>query len=327
MEKSTSQKLKLGIFVILSTSLLLIAVYVLGNRQSLFGGTFELHAVFKNTNGLQPGNNVRFSGINVGTVKDIEMQNDTTIIVNMLIEDKMKSHIHKNAVAAIGSDGLVGSMIVNITPGIGTAATVSPGDEIRAYSRIASEDMLSTLSVTNENAALITADLLKVTQSVINGKGTVGRLLNDTAMARDMQQAMANLKLLSEEVTMAVYDLRILISQVQFDGSPAQVLLSDSATGQKLKSLITDLENSGREINAVTGKLNSVVSQIQQGDGALHYLASDTVVVNRLDSTIQNIQEGTARFNENMEALKHNFLFRGYFKKQEKKAEKSELRE
>lgn len=319
MEKSTSQKLKLGIFVIIGTALLLVAVYILGNRQSMFGGTFELTAVFKNTSGLQTGNNVRFSGIDVGTVQEIDMINDTTIRVRMVISENMQEHIRSNAVATIGSDGLVGSMIVNINPGVGEAPLVNSGDEIRAYSRIATEDMLSTLSVTNENAALLTADLLKVTQSVIEGKGTIGKLLNDTAMAKDMGRAITNLKGISEEVNLAMYEVRSLIQKIEFDGSTAEVLLNDTASGEKMKKLIANLEASSVEINEMVENLNIVAEQIKKGEGAVSYLATDTTFVNRLDSTIQNIEQGTARFNENMEALKHNFFFRGYFRKQEKK--------
>lgn len=322
MDKSSSQKIKLGIFVILGTALLLGAVYILGSRESLLGGSFQLSAVFKNTNGLQSGNNVRFSGIDVGTVTDIHMINDTTIRVDMLVENEMLQHIHKNAIAGVGTDGLVGSMIINITPGSGQAPLVEPGDELRTYSRIASEDMLNTLSVTNENAALLTADLLKVTQSVLQGKGTVSKLLNDTAMARDVYLAIHNLKGLSEEVNLAMGEVRVLLEQVKFKGSPAEVLLSDTAAGNQVKNLLVRLDSSGSEFQQTVQNLNALVKDIKEGEGAIHYLATDTSLVQNLDSSMKNIEQATARFNENMEALKHNILFRRYFRRQEKKAEK-----
>ena len=116
MKKSNSQKISLGLFIILSTLFLIMALYYIGNRQNLFGKTFKISAVFNNVNGLILGNNVRYSGINVGTVKNINMINDTTICVDMIIEDKFLKHLKKNVVAGISSDGLVGSMVINIAP-------------------------------------------------------------------------------------------------------------------------------------------------------------------------------------------------------------------
>ena len=92
MEKSVAQKLRLGIFVILGTIIFIMAVYFIGNRQQFFGKTETLKAHFENVNGLQEGNNVRFSGINVGYVKKIEIINDTLINVEMNID---KSNINK----------------------------------------------------------------------------------------------------------------------------------------------------------------------------------------------------------------------------------------
>ena len=126
MKQSSAYKFNLGLFVIISTTILVIALYFVGNRQNLFGKTFKISAIFNNVNGLQLGNNVRYSGINVGTVKNIVMINDTTICVDMIIESSINKHIKKNAVAAIGSDGLVGSMLVNIAPGKESSEIIRP---------------------------------------------------------------------------------------------------------------------------------------------------------------------------------------------------------
>ena len=119
MKKTNSQKVRLGLFVIISTILFVVAVYLIGQRQNMFQKTFTISAYFQNVNGLQKGNNVRYSGINIGIVKGINMVNDSTIKVDMTIEEGILSHIKKNAIATIGSDGLVGNMIINIVPGQG----------------------------------------------------------------------------------------------------------------------------------------------------------------------------------------------------------------
>ena len=323
MEKSTVQKFRLGIFVVLGTVLLVVASYLIGNRQNMFGKTFTVEAVFKNVNGLQKGNNVRYAGINVGTVKDIDMQNDTLIRVEMLIQEKMQMHIKTDAIATIGSDGLVGSMIVNIIPGNGDAPLVQSGDRIISYSRIGAEDMLSTLNVTNENAALLTADLLKVTTALREGEGTLGRLLNDTVMAKNLERTVFNIRRASNEADIMFRELNKLAKGIENRKSVANILLMDTLSGQRIQQIMHNLETSSENMAVVTHELDSLVKKVREGEGMVNYLTQDTLLVNRLTATMKNIEEGTAKFNENMEALKHNFLTRGYFRKMEKEARKA----
>ena len=195
MEKTASQKINLGLFVIIGLLIFILAIYFIGDKQKMFGKTNHLETVFNNVNGLQLGNSVRYSGISVGTVRGIEMVNDTTIRVDMIIDKSIFSYIKKDAIATIGSDGLVGNMIINIIPGKGNQPSVESGDEIRSFNRIRTEDMLSTLNITNKNAATLTANLLKITDKMIEGKGTMGSLLNDTLISRDLAETMRYLKL------------------------------------------------------------------------------------------------------------------------------------
>ncbi len=322
MAKTTLENLRLGIFVVIGTALLVVASYLIGNRQNMFGKTLTISAIFNNANGLQLGNNVRFSGIQVGTVKAIEMLNDTTIQVYMIIDRKVQRHIKKDAVATIGSDGLVGSMILNILPGKGTDATIEEGDILKSYSRIASQDMLSTLNTTNENAAILTSNLVHVTEALTNGKGTMGLLLNDTLMASDLTQTINHLKNASSNADHTLRKLNSLLDRIDMEKSAAGILLNDSVNGIKIQNMIANLERSSVEMAKMTENLNLVVDDVKEGEGVVHYLANDTVLVNTLDNTLKNIEEGSVKFNENMEALKHNFLTRRYFRKLEKKEKK-----
>lgn len=326
MKKSASEKTRLGIFVIISTILFVVAVYMIGQGKDLFKKTFTISAYFQNVNGLQNGNNVRYAGIDIGTVKSINMVNDSTIKVDMNIEEKIIQHIKKDAIATIGSDGLVGNMIVNIVPGKGTASIIENGDVIESFSKIGADDILSTLSVGSENAALLTVDLLKITTEILEGEGTIGLLLNDTIMAQDLKQSVYNLKTASKGATKAINELTDIISSIKTnDDSVLGMVLNDSISGKQLKSIVNNLETSSNEINSILNNINTVVNDLNSSEGAYNYIVRDTTLVNDLKSTIKNINEGTEKFNENMEALKHNFLTRGYFRKLERQ-EKKEAR-
>lgn len=318
MEKTTSQKMLLGLFVIIGLLVFILAVYFIGDKQKMFGKTHHLEAVFNNVNGLQLGNSVRYSGISVGTVRGIEMINDTTIRVDMIIDKAIFSYIKKDAVATISSDGLVGNMIINILPGKSDEPSVKPGDEIRSHNRVRTEDMLNTLSETNKNAAEITSNLLKITNEILKGKGTLGLLVNDTITSKDLGETMRYLKLTTKGASETVAQLNKLVTALNNKDNVVGVL-KDSAVAHQIKSMVINLDQSTNELNKVVTNLDAAVLNIKEGKGAINYLSNDPGLVQKIDSTMTNINEASAKLSENMEALKHNFLFRGYFKKQEKK--------
>ncbi len=325
MERSSGHKIRLGIFVILGTIIFVSAIYLIGQRQEMFRKTYLIEAYFQNINGLQKGNNVRYSGIDIGTINDIVMVNDTSIRVIMRIDEKIISHLKTNAIATIGSDGLVGNMILNIVPGKGDARMIQDGDTIETFSKIGADDILSTLGASSENAAILTSDLLKITDAMINGEGTLALFLNDTTMSKDIKKSVNNLKNASYSATRSLNELNNIISNFTTNqNSVLGVLLNDSISGQKLKSVAVNLEKSSTEIDTMLSRINKVVSDIETGEGAINYLVHDTTLVYSLRQTIENVNEGTAKFNENMDALKNNFLLRGYFKKQERQLKKEE---
>lgn len=323
MKKSNSQKLRLGLFVIIGTVLFIAGVYLIGQGENMFKKTFTISAYFQNVNGLQKGNNVRYSGIDIGTVRDITMVNDSTIKVELSIEEKIISHIKKNAIATIGSDGLVGNMIVNIVPGKGISEVIENNTTIESYSKIGTDDILNTLNTSTENAAILTSDLLNITNSITKGKGTIGVLLNDTIMAQDLKQSVANLKYASRGASNSIAELNTIISSIKTDDQTILgMLLNDTISGEKLKHIVTNLEASSLEIESVLKNINSVVDDFNSSEGTYNYVVKDTSLVNSLKSTLKNINEGTDKFNQNMEALKHNFLTRGYFRKLERQEKK-----
>lgn len=194
MAKSTSQKIKVGIFVIVGTVLLVGTLYFIGKQQNIFGNNIKMYAVFKDVNGLQIGNNVRYSGINIGTVSEIEMTKVGEITILMSVDKKTAKFINKDAVASIGSDGLVGSMVLNVTPGKDQhGRVVASGDTIQSHNGVSTEEMMNTLSKTNENAALLSENLLKITHQLLEGEGTLGVLINDTVVGQNIKLTIAKL--------------------------------------------------------------------------------------------------------------------------------------
>ncbi|CAM1359922.1 ABC transporter permease [Tenacibaculum sediminilitoris] len=325
MKKTNSQKFRLGLFVSIGTIIFLVVIYLIGQRQSMFKKNFTISAYFQNVNGLQNGNNVRYSGIDIGTVKEITMINDSTIKVDMVIDKKIAGHIHKDAVATIGSDGLVGNMLVNIVSGERLETAISNGDVIKSSNKLGTDDILNTLNITNKNAAKLTVDLLKITNKLLEGKGALGVLLNDTLLAKDLKQSVDNLKKVSQGASNTVNELNhMIVSLKTNDDTVLGMLMNDTISGNKLKTVVANLEVSSSKVDSLIGNINVLVRDVNSSKGAFNYITKDTSLVNSLKSTLKNINEGTEKFNENMEAFKHNFLTRGYFRKLEKEKKKAE---
>lgn len=322
MEKTDKQKRNLGVFVVIATSLLIVALYFIGNRQHLFEKNMVLKAQFNNVNGLQLGNNVRFSGIDVGNVSKITMTSDSSILVEMRIRKETTDYIRKNAVASIGSDGLVGNMIVNIVPKKEKALQVSTGDTLQTYNKIATDDLLSTLSMTNQNASLLTADLLKITSQILEGQGTLAMLLNDPQLAEDLTVSIHQIKETSLLATQSLQEIKVFSKTLQTEGSVAQALFSDTISGKKVQSVITNIERSSKDLIVTSNQVKDLITEIKEGQGTFNYIVKDSLLPKEIEATVQEIKESSQKLNENMEALKHNFLLRGYFKKQAKEAHK-----
>jgi phospholipid/cholesterol/gamma-HCH transport system substrate-binding protein len=302
-----------------------LGVYFIGKKQNLFGDSITISSVFKNVNGLQPGNNVRYSGVNVGTVKEIKFLNDTAICVNMLIGRESGNLIKYSSVTTINSDGLVGSMVLNILPTDKfPSRRLKEGDTLSSLSQVATTDMLNTLNKTNENAALLTEDLLKITNSINAGEGVLGKLLKDETLAKNIQESAANLNNTTRSAKSSLTKLNDLLNSVDYENSIVGLLLSDSTAQENLKTTIQDLQASSSQINKLSANLEEFSTSLNSEKGALNLVVKDTTFVNHLDQSIRNIEEATHRFNENMEALKHNILFRGYFRKLERKKARQE---
>jgi phospholipid/cholesterol/gamma-HCH transport system substrate-binding protein len=99
-------------------------------------------------------------------------------------------------------------------------------------------------------------------------------------------------------------------------------VLKDKEVASQMKTIITNLEKSSAEIDKVVTNLNATITNIKEGKGAINYLSNNPKLVQQIDSTITNVNKASIKLNEDLEALKHNFLFRGYFKKQAKEKAK-----
>lgn len=312
---------KLGLFVMAGIIFLVTSLYLIGSNRNLFGSTITINASFQNVNGLMPGNNVRFAGIDVGTVREITIKSDTTILVTMVIDKSIRPYIKKNSIASVGTDGLMGNKLININSQSILSKPVEENDTIYSRVPIETDEMLRTLNFTNDNLAVITSDLRRITLK-INNSNSLWKLLSDTLIARDLKEAASHIKEAGKNAADAGNSITDLIHDVKQGNGLAGALIADTVMINQLRQSMAEIQHVSTQTSAAAADFYKLIERVKQGDGMAGALVADTMLAKKLNQSLENIEQGTNRFNENMMAMREHFLFREYFKKQEKKQKK-----
>ncbi|MCC5931334.1 MAG: MCE family protein [Cyclobacteriaceae bacterium] len=295
-------KARLGLFIAVGLAIFVITIFYIGKQQNLFNPVFKTTANFYNVSGLQVGNNVRFSGINVGIVDNIRIINDSTVQVIMLIRKDVQEFIKADSEAAIGSSGIIGDRIVIINQGSNSAAIILDGQHIGSIEPVETDAIVASLQVTASSAEIITKQLAEIMVNVNSGQGMLGRLIQDSTIAENVNQTIANFKKSSEG-----FDETIEV------------------TKENVFEFMEKLQLTAAKTEIASNALGEIMVRINSGEGTLGMLIQDTVVAYNLSETMINLKQSSQGLNENMEALKHNLFFRRYFRKEAERIENERL--
>jgi len=216
MKTTPSQRIKIGLFTTLGIIVLVFAIFFIGNQKSLFSSTFKVTGLFKNVSGLQIGNNVRFAGINIGVVNDIQIVNDSSVKVVLLINSNVKKFIKKDAKMSIGSDGLMGDKLVVVAPGAGgNDSEVGDGDQIGSVNPVDVDKIIAKLTRIEDNAGSLIDNLSQIVAKINSGKGSIGRLINNDKMAKDLDATVQSAKSTMENVHKTTTSINQTVAKAQ----------------------------------------------------------------------------------------------------------------
>ncbi len=181
-------------FIAGGVALFVLAIFIIGKQKNLFNPVFKVTTTFYNVSGLQVGNNIRFSGINVGTVNNISIINDSTVEVELLIRKNVRQFIKSDCEVAMGSEGLIGDRLLIITQGSLDASPVKDGQQLISKEPVEMDAIMASLQVTAINATIISGQLAEIMTHINSGNGTLGRLIKDSTIAENLNQTVSNLK-------------------------------------------------------------------------------------------------------------------------------------
>ena len=322
MEKKTTDTIKLGAFVISALSLLIILLYMIGKNRNLFGSNLIIKARFENVQGLKSGNNVRFGGIDIGTVDDINFVNDSTLEVNMRIENNMRNIIRKNAIVSIGTDGLVGNKIINIISSPEKSAKIENHDLLPSKKAIDTDEMLRTLYKTNNNVASV-VEQLKTTTKRLNKSTGFWKLLADESIYDAIKKTSYNLKSSTQSIKNSSISINEIIQSTENGKGALGLLLRDSNFRADLSTGMENIEHATAEIKKASEdivKISSTINEAMNSEkGLIPVLLKDSIQANRLKETLLNLKDGTKEMNKIITATQKSFLFRNYFKRLKKR--------
>jgi phospholipid/cholesterol/gamma-HCH transport system substrate-binding protein len=295
--KNKSTYIKLGFFVVIGMLIFVVAIFYIGSKQNLFTDTINIKAIFENVSGLKAGNSVRLNGIDVGTVTDIVILSPTRVEVTLTVVSSVQDFIKKDSRASIISEGLVGNKIVEITAGTPQAATISNNDYIETIRPIEIQDILDNLKETGDNVNVLSSEITSLVTKMNSGEGTIGQLINNDALYRNMDLTV-------REFAAASQKLDVLMSQAS----------------QTVNQVSGEIDKFSRSLSMITADLADITSKINSSESLVGTVLTDTLLaqnikgmVNNLTETSSNLELASFSFYQNMEALKHNFLFKGYF--------------
>ena len=301
-------KARLGMFIAIGLAIFVFAIFLIGKQQNLFNPVFKVSTQFQNVSGLLVGNNIRYSGINVGIVDKIIMINDSTVQVDLLIRRNVQQFIKADSQAGIGSEGIIGDRVLIITRGSNNAETIQDDQHILSNEPIETDVVMASLQTSTANAEIITDQLSQIMMNVNSGEGALGRMINDPTIAENISQTIENFKKSSEEFDETIE----LTKQHVFDFM------------EKLQLTVAKTEIASQELGEIMTKINN-------GEGSLGVLIHDTELADNLSQTMINLRNSTQGLDENMQALKQNFFFRRYYRRIEqaeiRKIEESKLEE
>ncbi|TVQ74466.1 MAG: MCE family protein, partial [Balneolaceae bacterium] len=286
-------------FIFVGLSIFVIAIFFIGKQQNLFSPVFKVTTSFQNVSGLLVGNNIRFAGINVGIVDNITIINDSTVQVNLLIRRNVQQFIKSDSQAGIGSEGIIGERVLIITQGSTNAPIVQDGQHILSKEPLEPDMIMASLYTSASHAEVITNQLSQIMIDVNSGEGTIGRMIQDTSIAHNIAQTIANFKKSSQD-----FDETIEVTQ------------------KNLFEFMEKLQQTAAKTEIASHELGEIMTKINRGEGTLGALINDTTLSANMNQTIINLMQGTKGLDDNMQALRQNFFFRRYIRR----IERDELR-
>jgi len=316
--KRTKKALRLGIFMASALILFIVAVYLIGSKQNLFSSNTEVHASFKDIRGLMSGNIVRFAGINIGSVNDIRIVADSSVIVTMTIRDAYTDFIYKNSAVQIGQEGLMGGKIVLISSGDPATGKVEDGDYLPVADGLDIQAMIAQATEMLDEGKGTVANLRSITGKVDSGDGDIGRLLNENYLTDALETATSSLNA-------SLSELNQITAKINNGKGDLGKLVNDDSMTTEMNKIMANLTSTTAKADSLVSQLHQTSYSINHGEGVLPRLLNDKQMGLNVDTAIAKVDQGVVKITKAAETISNSWIFRIFSKKKVKDKEVEEV--
>jgi len=318
-ESNNKRAVIVGIFIFVGILILLGGILAIGNIKDTFTQKMSITTHFEDVNGLLPGGNVWFSGVKIGVVKRLRFYGKSQVEVILNIDKNAQQYIRKNAKVKISTDGLIGNKIIVITGGTSLADEVEEGDTLGVLKSLSTEDMMSTFQESNKNLVEITTDLKVVSKKLASGNGSISKLLNEDKVYNNIAATTASLEYSAGKTKKMMNSINDFTGNLNKKGTLVNDLVTDTVVFNSMKASFLKIQQMADTTKILISNLKAASSDTKSPVGVMLH---DEETGKHLKETIKNLETSSQKLDKDLEAMQHNFLLRGYFKKEEKRKKK-----
>jgi phospholipid/cholesterol/gamma-HCH transport system substrate-binding protein len=345
MRPTRKSNIRLGIYIASGVLLFIFIIYLIGNRQHMFQRNVRITATFNDVKGLHVGANVRFTGIDVGTVSKMDILSDTTVLIEMAVNEKVTPFIKKNSIATIATEGLMGSKIVVLLPGSANERSIHDGDNLITSQPVEIDDIIREIKISSERVAAVSSNLVDITNKINRGEGIFGKIFTDTSFAYNLSLSSQNLQEISARVNKGqgivgrlfadtslasvIDSATILMEQISrnIEGITQKIdqgkgifdlLLSDTSLTYNLYESSQNLNYSTANLEKFSSNLIGITDKMITGPGTFNKMLVDSVFADSLNVTVRNLNEAILEIQSASEALQQSRLVKAFTKKHKK---------
>ena len=310
----TIQHIRLGLLVLLATTILIAGLYFVGQQRNIFSANAALYAHFHDIDGLMPGNNVRFNGYSLGRVLEIAPLNDSLIEVVFSVDEDWLQYISVNAMVSLGTDGLLGNKLLEIEPGWPFERPIGNGDTLAVRQQPDMDLAMRTLNETNNNLLAISADLKSISER-FSTDNSLWQLLADTSLSPHLKSAVVNIEITSARAARITGDLSQLVAGVKAGRGNVGAILSDTSLYSTIHQTIVTVESISDTLAVVSGNFSTLSRKAIEGNGNVATFVNDTTLVGNVNAAVQEIRSAASSLDETLSLLRESKLLKRYYKR------------
>lgn len=311
MKNRQNKAFRVGLFIFAALMILVLTIYFIGSKDNLFTTKTNVTSSFQDIRGVVVGNNVRFSGINVGTVKSIELTSDSSVILTLAISNKYAKHIYKNSIVEISQDGIMGSKLLNISSGTEDSGPIEEGDQLSAKYGIDLENMLGEARDVMAQASDAVTSLKSIANKIDTGEGDIGRLINDNTLT-------SQLAITTQRLNSTLANVDQITRKINTGNGDLARLINNNELTENTYSVLGNLNQAADKTNLVVTNLEATTNSINNGEGPVNLLLNSKATAQNIDTAIIKLQGSLEQFDKTAKAIEESWIVRLFSKKKKK---------